>query len=60
MQTNVSGVPLHFFKQKYRDSDNAPYMHLSYNVQIENNQSGLMKFSLEIGGKEYGSVEAAY
>lgn len=48
------------FKRKHRASDNAPYWQLSYNVQIENNQSGLMKFSLEVGGKEYGSVEATY
>jgi len=48
------------FKKKFRVSDSAPYWRLSYNLQIENNQSGLMKFSLEVGGKEYGSVEAAY
>ncbi|KIX03793.1 uncharacterized protein Z518_07346 [Rhinocladiella mackenziei CBS 650.93] len=58
--TDLSQVPKKFFKKKTRESDGAPYCALSYSLQIENNQSGLMKYSLEIGGKEYSAVEAEY
>jgi hypothetical protein len=53
-------VPKSAFVSKMRRSDEARYTELSYNLQIENNESGLMKFSFEIGGKEYSAVEASY
>ncbi len=46
--------------KKTRASDMSQYVEIHYNLQIENNQSGLMKFSLEIDGKEHSAVEATY
>lgn len=46
--------------KRTRASDQADYVEIHYNLQIENNQSGLMTFSLEIGGKEYSAVNATY
>jgi hypothetical protein len=46
--------------RKHRASDRAKYSTLNFNLLIENNQSGLMRFSLEIDGIEYGAVEARY
>ncbi|KAK1831182.1 hypothetical protein QBC39DRAFT_372068 [Podospora conica] len=60
LTTNLSTVPAKCFIRKYRASDDAPYVRLSYNLLVENNQSGLMKFSLEVEGKEYGSVDTTY
>jgi len=43
-----------------RASDGAPYSLLAYRLQVESNKSGLMKYSVEIEGKEYSAVDASY
>lgn len=60
LKTDLNLVPRACFVNKKRKSDGASYTEIRYNLQIENNQSGLMKFSLEIGGKEYSGVDATY
>lgn len=42
------------------DSDDKPHSRINYSLIIENLPSGLMKFALEAGGKEYAEVEAKY
>ncbi|KIW74095.1 hypothetical protein Z517_12505 [Fonsecaea pedrosoi CBS 271.37] len=48
------------FKKKYRRSDGEPYCRLSYELQVENTESGLMKYSLLIEAREYSAVDAIY
>jgi hypothetical protein len=60
LESDLSKVPKSRFVKKTRASDSAEYIEIHYSLQIENNQSGLMKFSLEIGGKEYSAVDATY
>lgn len=60
LTTDLSVVPSHYFVSRYRKSDNEPYCELKYGLQIENNQSGLMKFSLIVDGEEYSAVEAKF
>jgi hypothetical protein len=45
---------------KKRPRDGLEYFELHYKLQIENNPSGLMKFSLMVNDKEYSAVEATY
>jgi hypothetical protein len=60
LKYDLNKVPESCFVRKVRASDSAEYVSISYNLQIENNQSGLMKFSVEIDGKEYSAVDATY
>ncbi|KAK4936971.1 hypothetical protein LTR10_022281 [Elasticomyces elasticus] len=60
LTTDLNAVPKSLFVKKYRKSDGAPYCELNYKLQVENTQSGLMKYSLEVDGKEYSAVEASY
>ncbi|KAI0125684.1 hypothetical protein BJ170DRAFT_684939 [Xylariales sp. AK1849] len=60
LNTDLSKVPKKHFRKLNRDSDGAPYSQLDYNLQIENGQSGLMKFSIEVDGKLYAAVDASY
>jgi hypothetical protein len=60
LKSDLNQVPRSCFVKKTRASDQADYVEIHYNLQIENNQSGLMTFSLEIGGKEYSAVNATY
>lgn len=60
LKSDLNQVPKSCFVKKKRSSDGADYVEIHYNLQIENNQSGLMKFSLEIDGKEYSAVDATY
>ncbi|OAL28843.1 hypothetical protein AYO20_09323 [Fonsecaea nubica] len=60
LETDLRVVPKRLFKKKYRRSDGEPYCRLSYELQVENTESGLMKYSLLIEGKEYSAVEAIY
>jgi hypothetical protein len=60
LKSDLNKVPRSCFVKKTRASDSAEYIEIHYNLQIENNQSGLMKFSLEIDGKEYSAVDATY
>jgi hypothetical protein len=47
------------FKKRKRRSDGMEYWELHYNLVVTI-QSGPMQFSLEVGGKEYGKVEAEF
>jgi hypothetical protein len=58
--TDLNQVPKSLFTKKTRDKDGAPYSVLTYRLQVESNKSGLMKYSLEIKGKEYSAVDANY
>lgn len=58
--TDLNQVPKSLFIKKIRDVDGAPYSMLVYRLQVESNKSGLMKYSLEIEGKEYSAVDANY
>jgi hypothetical protein len=60
LKSDFNKVPKTCFVKKTRASDSADYVEIHYNLQIENNQSGLMKFSLDIGGEEYSAVNATY
>jgi len=60
LKSDFNKVPKTCFVKKTRASDSADYIEIHYNLQIENNQSGLMKFSLDIGGEEYSAVNATY
>lgn len=60
LKSDLNKVPKNAFVKRNRPSDGAEYVELHYNLHVENNQSGLMKFSLEINGKEYSAVEASY
>jgi hypothetical protein len=60
LKSDLNKVPKTCFVKKNRASDSADYIEIHYNLQIENNQSGLMKFSLEVGGEEYSAVTATY
>jgi hypothetical protein len=60
LKSDLNQVPRSCFVKRTRASDQADYVEIHYNLQIENNQSGLMTFSLEIGGKEYSAVNATY
>ncbi|OAP57350.1 hypothetical protein AYL99_08088 [Fonsecaea erecta] len=58
--TDLNHVPKELFLRKNRRSDGMAYSELWYNLQIESTQAGLLKYSLEIEGKEYSAVEAKY
>ncbi|KAI0539552.1 Hsp70 family protein-like protein [Xylaria digitata] len=58
LRTDLTKVPKSCFKQKYLDGK--PYSRISYNLLLENLPSGLMKFSIEVEGKEYAAIEATY
>lgn len=60
LTTDLKRLPWQHFVKRTRASDKVQYRFIEYNLRIENNQSGLMKFSLEVGGKEYSAVEAAF
>lgn len=59
LKADLNGVPRHLFKKKTRSLDGMPCLELRYNLLISI-QSGPMVFSIEVDGKEYGSVEAIY
>ncbi|KAI9705053.1 MAG: hypothetical protein M1836_006836 [Candelina mexicana] len=56
---DLSAVPRHLFRKKTRYTDGATYYELHYNLMVTT-QSGPMLFSLEVGGKAYGQVNAEY
>ena len=58
--TDISHLPSKRFVKKYRPSDGAPYSEIDYTLLITNDKSGLMKFAVEINGKQYGVVNANY
>lgn len=58
LKTDLSKVPKELFRRTERDG--GLFSEISYNLLIENLPSGLMKFSIEIGGKEYSAVEVTY
>ncbi|KAF2968060.1 hypothetical protein GQX73_g5510 [Xylaria multiplex] len=58
LRTDLSKVPRSCFKRKYFDGE--PYLEIWFNLLLENLPSGLMKFSIEVEGKEYAAVEATY
>lgn len=60
MKVNLRHLPESQFTHMKRRSDGAPYVSVVYTLVVENNQSGLMTFSLEADGKEYAAVEAMY
>jgi hypothetical protein len=60
LKTDLNKIPKSCFIKRTRASDNCDYVCIYYNLQIENNESGLMKFSLEINGTEYSEVSASY
>ncbi|KAF4312264.1 Hsp70 family protein [Botryosphaeria dothidea] len=59
LHTDLTKVPKHHFVRKTRKSDGAHYTELCYSLLVEV-QSGPMKFSLEVDGKEYSAVDADY
>ncbi|KFG77530.1 hypothetical protein MANI_111979 [Metarhizium anisopliae] len=60
LKSDLSKVPKSCFVKKKRASDGAKYIEIHYSLQVENNESGLMKFSIEVDGKEYAAVDATY
>lgn len=60
LKTDFDKVPRSCFIEKKRRSDGADYIQIDYHLVIENDASGLMKFSLEVDGKEYSAVQASY
>ena len=60
MKTDFNKVPKDCFEKKTRKSDGKLYYEIGYDLKIEINQSGLMKFSLEVDGQEYSAVEASF
>lgn len=60
IKANLRHLPESRFTHRTRPSDGVPYVSVSYNLVVENNQSGLMTFSIEADGKEYAAVEAMY
>ena len=60
LKVNLRDLPASQFTFKKRFSDGAPYVSVYYNLVVENNQSGLMTFSLEAGGKGLSAVETIY
>ncbi|KEZ45057.1 hypothetical protein SAPIO_CDS2479 [Scedosporium apiospermum] len=57
---DLSAAPRTCFTTKQRPSDGEFYTEIHYHLVIENDSSGLMKFSLEVDGKECGTVNAKY
>ncbi|KIW93344.1 uncharacterized protein Z519_05949 [Cladophialophora bantiana CBS 173.52] len=60
LHTDLNDVPRRLFKKKRRASDGEPYCQLSYDLQVENTESGLLKYSLLIEGEEHSAVETSY
>ncbi|KEZ46799.1 hypothetical protein SAPIO_CDS0097 [Scedosporium apiospermum] len=60
LKTDLSQVPKSAFIFQKRPRDGLEYFELHYELQIENNPSGLMKFSLLVNDEEYSAVEATY
>jgi hypothetical protein len=60
LTTDLSQLPQSYFKQKTRASDGAPYANIGYDLQIKIGASGLMRFSLLIGGTEYSAVDVTF
>ena len=59
LTANLTGVDRSFFKRKMKASGLGYYYEVHYNLAVTT-QAAVMKFSLEINGKEMGSVEASY
>lgn len=60
LKTDFDKLPRSCFIQKKRRSDGADYVQIDYHLVVENDASGLMKFSLEVDGEEYSAVQASY
>ncbi|OAA63621.1 Heat shock protein Hsp70 [Niveomyces insectorum RCEF 264] len=60
LSTDLSLVPTSFFSRRERSSDKAVFWKLAFALEIEINPSGLMKFSLKVGGEEYSAVETKF
>ncbi|KAI0965133.1 Hsp70 family protein-like protein [Xylaria arbuscula] len=58
LTVDLAKVPKSFFK--VREADGKQHSRIRYSLILENLPSGLMKFALEVGGKEYAAVEAKY
>lgn len=60
LKTDFDKIPRSCFTPKKRRSDGADYIQIDYHLVIQNDASGLMKFSLEVDGEEYSAVQASY
>ena len=58
LTADLRSVDKRYLRKKIA-SDGRPYFKLDYNLVVST-KTAIMKFSLEVGGKEMGSVEAKY
>lgn len=58
LETDLSEIPDRFFER--RQLNGSLFTAIAFNIILENLPSGLMKFSLEVGGQEYSAVKATY
>lgn len=58
LETDLSQIPKRFFVR--RETNGVLFTEIMHNIIIENLPSGLMKFSVEVGGQEYSAVQATY
>jgi len=58
MKADLRNIPKYHFKEK-KAIDGRTYYDVDYNLVITM-KTAIMKFSLEIGGQELGSVQAKY
>lgn len=58
LETDLSQIPKRFFVR--RETNGVLFTEITHNIIIENLPSGLMKFSVEVGGQEYSAVQATY